>query len=50
MLMTSANLKYAGYTKRHIYTQPLNIGEAGTIQQDVQTKAMVEAIYAMITN
>ena len=32
-----------------IYLQPLNMGEAGKIQQDDQQKAMAEAIYKMIT-
>lgn len=31
-----------------IYLQPLNMGEAGQIQQQDQQKAMVEAIYKMI--
>ena len=33
-----------------IYLQPLNMGEAGKIQHEDQQKAMVEAIYKMITN
>jgi len=33
----------------NIYLQPLNMGEAGKIQQEDQQKAMVEAIYKMIT-
>jgi HK97 family phage portal protein len=32
-----------------IYLQPLNMGEAGKIQQEDQHKAMVEAVYKMIT-
>jgi len=32
-----------------IYLQPLNMGEAGKIEQTDQQKAMVEAIYKMIT-
>lgn len=32
-----------------IYLQPLNMGEAGKIQQEDQQKAMAEAIYKMIT-
>jgi len=32
-----------------IYTQPLNMGEAGKIQQADQQKAMADAIYKMIT-
>lgn len=32
-----------------IYTQPLNMGEAGKIQPADQTKAMVEAIHEMST-
>lgn len=32
-----------------IYMQPLNMGEAGSIDQESQTKATVDAIYKMIT-
>ncbi len=32
-----------------IYLQPLNMGEAGKTQQEDQHKAMVEAVYKMIT-
>lgn len=31
-----------------IYTQPLNMGEAGKIEQVDQTKAVVDTIYKMI--
>jgi hypothetical protein len=33
-----------------IYLQPLNMGEAGQIQQEDQQKAMTEAIYKMLEN
>jgi hypothetical protein len=33
-----------------IYLQPLNMGEAGKVQQAEQTKAMTEEIYNMIAN
>jgi len=34
----------------YIYLQPLNLGEAGKVQQTDQLKAMSEEVYNMIVN